>query len=76
MDIGGGVVMYIAATKNAGGLIAARFFLRVPESGIGMKAVCRIQSMRTLTGTGSCVAFYYSFWYTQPIGSPVADTDI
>jgi hypothetical protein len=31
--------MGMAATKNAGGLIAARFFLGVPESGIGMNVV-------------------------------------
>ena len=31
--------MCMAATKNAAGLIAARFFLGVPESGIGMNVV-------------------------------------
>ena len=32
---GGGIVMCMAAAKNTSGLIAARFFLGVPDSGVG-----------------------------------------
>lgn len=34
---GGMIVMAIAASKNAAGLIVARFFLGVPESGVGKR---------------------------------------
>jgi len=33
--IGGAVVMSMAAAKSGAGLITARFFLGIPESGVG-----------------------------------------
>jgi hypothetical protein len=41
MKTGGGVVMAMAATQNAAGLITTRFFLGVPESGVGMEFLGR-----------------------------------
>ena len=34
MNTGGGIVMCMAAAKSASGLIAARFFLSIPDSGV------------------------------------------
>lgn len=34
-DLGGTIVMAMAGIKNGAGLLTARFFLGIPESGIG-----------------------------------------
>jgi hypothetical protein len=55
------IVACIAASKNAAGLIAARFFLGIPESGIGMKTGKMSGfTQRKLTGhrPGRCILLF------------------